>query len=210
MEKIRVVIADDHPVLRNGIRSMLGRVPDILVVGEANNGEEALQLVDDLNPDILLLDIEMADLSGVEVAQRLQRAQSSVEILILSAHDDQQYVKQVLAIGVSGYLLKEEATEVIVDAVRSVAHGEKGWFSHQVAARLAQWNRTKRSTKQPLSERELETLKLVVQGKTNQAIGQMLGISEKTVEKHLDSVYRKLGVSSRTEAAVRAVREGLV
>lgn len=209
MTTIRVILADDHPVTRGGIRTLLEKAPGIVVVGEANDGVEALRLIEDLTPDVLLLDMEMPGLKGIEVAQRLQAAGSPVRVLALSAYDDKQYIFELLANGACGYLIKEEVPENIVEAVRGVSRGEQGWLSRRVAAQMAAW--AQEEPKQAaLTEREAEVLQWVVAGKTNQEIGLALGISEKTVEKHLEGVFTKLGVASRVEAAVRAVREGLV
>ncbi|HEX9012892.1 MAG TPA: response regulator transcription factor [Anaerolineaceae bacterium] len=210
MSPIRVVLADDHPVVRTGIRNLLNRSSDIEVVGEASNGTEALQMCSDYKPDVLLLDMEMPGLKGVEVAQRLKTGESEVHILALSAYDDKQYILELLESGAAGYLTKEEAPETIIDAIRGVAQGEQGWVSRRVAAQMSVWMREDEPEGNRLTHRELEVLKLVVEGKTNQGIGLNLGISEKTVEKYLEAVFAKLGVSSRVEAAVYAVREGLV
>jgi DNA-binding NarL/FixJ family response regulator len=210
MGPIRVVLADDHPVVRTGIRNLLSRSQDIEVVGEACSGTEALQFVEDLKPDVLLLDMEMPGLKGVEVAQRLHGANTSTRILALSAYDDKQYILELLESGASGYLTKEEAPETILDAIRGVAQGEQGWVSRRVAAQMSVWMREDEPDSSRLTHRELEVLRLVVDGKTNQGIALNLGISEKTVEKYLEAVFAKLSVTSRVEAAVYAVREGLV
>jgi DNA-binding NarL/FixJ family response regulator len=207
---IRVVIADDHPIVRSGIRQLLERAVDIQVVGEAASGEEALVQVKELVPDILILDMELPEMSGVVVAQQLQQSKSGVKILVLSAHDDPLYIHQLLEAGVSGYLVKEEAPQVIVDAIRGVANGEQGWVSRSIAARMTSWVRGDEDGGIKFTTREMEVLRLVTEGKTNQNIALQLGISEKTVEKYLFAIFQKLGVSSRTEVAVYAVREGLV
>ena len=209
MNTISVVIADDHPVARKGAYNLLSKAEDIKVVGEAGNGVEVLHLVKTLSPDVLLLDMEMPDLTGTEVARQLQAAKSPVRILALSAHNDKEYIKGLLTCGAAGYLLKEEVAQTIVEAVRGVANGESGWLSRCIAAQMVAWSQ-KETKETALTERELDVLKLVVKGKTNQEIGISLGISEKTVEKHLDGVFSKLGVRSRVEAAVLAVREALV
>jgi DNA-binding NarL/FixJ family response regulator len=129
MTSIRVALADDHQVVRIGVRSILEKAPDIVVVGEANNGMGALRLVSELAPDILLLDIEMPGMTGVEVARYLQASGSPVRVLALSAYDDAQYIAALLASGAAGYLTKDEAMDMIVDAVRGVARGEQGWLS---------------------------------------------------------------------------------
>jgi DNA-binding NarL/FixJ family response regulator len=209
MANIRVVLADDHPVAREGLRNVLEKAIDIEVVGTASDGNEALQLVEELEPDVLLLDMEMPSLKGIEVAKQLQAAGSPVRILALSAYDDKEYISGLLGSGAAGYLTKGEVPQTIVEAVRGVARGEQGWVSRQVAAQMASWTQTEQG-QTSLTEREEQVLKLVVEGKTNQEIGYALGISEKTVEKHLEGIFTKLKVASRVEAAVRAVREGLV
>jgi len=207
--KIRILLADDHPVARNGIRNLLDAAIDIEVVGEASDGEEALRLSQELTPDVLILDMEMPGLTGIEVATQLRDNNSSVRVLALSAHQDKEYISGLLASGAAGYLTKGESPQAIVEAVRGVARGEQGWISREVAAQMASW--THQDAKQsPLTEREFEVLSLVVEGKTNLEIGHALGISDKTVEKHLEGVFSKLEVTSRVEAAVRAVREGIV
>lgn len=132
----RVVLADDHVVVRQGLKRLLDRAAEIEVVGEASNGLEALNSVRDLHPDVLLLDIEMPVMDGVEVARRLRESNANVRILVLSAYDDQEYIRALQDIGVSGYLVKGEAPGKIVEAVRGVAEGQKGWVSHQVRKKL--------------------------------------------------------------------------
>lgn len=136
MTQIRVVIADDHAIMRVGIKNILSRSNEINVVGEASNGAEAIDLIHDLNPDVLILDMEMPVMDGVEVARRLQGMKSPVRILVLSAYDDRQYIIEMLKMGASGYLIKDEAPEVIIDAVQGIAKGEEGWISRKAAVRL--------------------------------------------------------------------------
>lgn len=136
MDKIRIVIADDHAIMRVGIKNILSRSNQISVVGEASNGAEAIKLVKDLAPDVLVLDMEMPVMDGVEVARRLQSTNSPVRILVLSAYDDRQYILEMLNMGASGYLIKDEAPDVIVDAVQGIARGEKGWISRKAAVRV--------------------------------------------------------------------------
>ncbi|MDX9992791.1 MAG: response regulator transcription factor [Anaerolineales bacterium] len=205
---IRVVLADDHPLAREGIKNFLLKAVDIEVVGEAQNGRQALQMVSELKPDVLLLDMEMPDIKGIEVAQQLKASASPVHILALSAHDDKQYIFGLLEAGACGYLTKDEIPESILDAVRGVACGEQGWVSRRVAAVMSVWPRSDPQKNNLLTERELEVLGPMVDGKTNKEIGYDLGISQKTVEKHLESIYAKLKVNSRVEAAVLAVKEG--
>lgn len=210
MSPIRVVLADDHPVVRAGIRNLLEKVVDIEVVGEASTGQEALKMVDEVHPDVLLLDMELPDIKGTEVAQKMQASGSPVKILALSAYDDGVYIRELLELGASGYLIKEEAPETIVEAVRGVAYGEQGWVSRRIAAQMVSWVRGDEREGLKLTSREMEVLRHVVDGKTNQNIAAELGISEKTIEKYMEAIFAKLGVASRVEAAVYAVREGLV
>jgi DNA-binding NarL/FixJ family response regulator len=210
MAAIRVVLADDHPVARAGIRKILEKQSDIQVVGEAGSGDEALRLVKELNPDVLLLDMELPGRKGVEVARELQAAHSPVHILALSTYDNKQFILGLLSSGASGYLVKEEVPETIIEAVRGVARGEQGWVSRRIAANLAHWMQGGENEHSSLTDREEDVLRQLVAGKTNQEIAVALGISSKTVEKHIDSLYGKLGVASRVEAAVVAIQNGLV
>ena len=210
MADIQVLIADDHPIVCKGIRNLLEPAPDITVVGEAHSGAEALQLIESLKPDLVLLDVELTDMSGIDVIRKLNEDKISVRILGLSSYDDREFISQLLALGASGYLLKDEIPEQILEAIRGVARGETGWVSRKVAAKLSQILQKDQDGVADLTHRELDVLRLVVEAKTNGEIGVMLGISEKTLEKHLDTIFRKLGVASRVEAAVLAVRTDLI
>jgi DNA-binding NarL/FixJ family response regulator len=208
MTSIRVILADDHTGVRTSIRKFLESVSDIEVVGEASNGIEAFHLVEELTPDVLLLDIEMPGMSGIEIARRLQAAKSSVSILVLSAYNDWPYVQGLLDIGVAGYLTKAESPELIVEAVRGVAQGEQGWIGQQVAKQiLAQFHHTQ---KLALTKREKAVLGLVIAGKTDQEIEQALGLSRRLLETYLETICAKLGVTSRLAAAKRALQEEII
>jgi two-component system response regulator DegU len=209
MKDIKVLLADDHPIVCKGIHDLLDAADGIKVVGEANSGQAALQMLKTLKPDVVLLDIEMPDINGVEVLGKIGESSIPVKVLVLSSYDDREYISQMLAMGASGYLIKDEVTDAIVEAVRGVARGEKCWVSRRVAEKLSQMLDHKSDNKD-LTPRELDVLTLVSRGKTNAEIGYALGISDKTVEKHLDMIFRKMGVVSRVEAAVTAVREHIV
>lgn len=205
----RVVLADDHTAVRAGIRFLLQKAPDIVIVGEARDGLEAIRLAQELAPDVLLLDMEMPGLKGVEVARRLQAAGSPVRILALSTYDDRQYILGLLASGASGYLIKEEAPDILIEAVRGVARGEQDWVSRRVALRLATWLQNEMEQIE-LTNRETRVLRLIVAGKSTKEIEQTLKVSEKTVNRYLETIFAKLGVASRAEAAVHALQKGLV
>lgn len=203
---IQVALVDDHPVVRSGIRNLLERQPDIRVIFESGSGQEALSSVAESRPDVLVLDMELPDLNGVEVARRLREQGSPAKVLALSAYDDEGYVRELLASGAAGYLTKDEALEKIVEAVRGVAAGEQGWLSRRAAARVSEMLRGDRRAAQ-LTPREQEVLELLAQGWSNDRIGAALSISERTVRFHLSNAYQKLGVSTRAEAIALLARQ---
>ncbi len=210
-ETIRVLLADDHPLVRAGIRTTLMAEPDLTLIGEATDGYEAIGLCRELRPDVLLLDLNMPGPPAVETITAVRECCPEVHVVVLTAYDDDAYVRGLVAAGVAGYVLKDEASEAVVRAVRSVVQGSS-WFSRSVVEKLSQGRAdVLGQAKLPiLTSRELEVLQLVVAGKTNQEIAVALGISVKTVEKHIGELFVKLGVASRVEAAVYAVRMGLV
>ncbi|HET9913724.1 MAG TPA: response regulator transcription factor [Anaerolineales bacterium] len=210
MPDIRVLIVDDHPIICKGIRDLLNPAVGITVAGEAHTGEEALQKIEELKPDVVLLDMKLPDMNGVDIIKKAYKMGSNARILGLSSYNDREFISQLLTYGASGYLLKDEVPEEIVQAVRGVAQGEVGWVSRKVAALLSQILLKEQEGGSDLTARELDVLNLVVEGKTNNQIGLALGISVKTVEKHLHAIFRKMGVVSRVEAAILAVQESLV
>ncbi len=210
MNKIRVLLVDDHPIVRAGIRTLLSSQPNIEVIGETSDGTQVLPLVGELSPDVLVLDVQLPGLNGVEIARQIKSAQLPVQVLALSAHDDIQYIRNLLAHGAAGYLIKEEAADTIVEAIQGIARGEQGWLSRRVATQVSQWTLNPTAAQRDLTTRELDVLHEIVAGLSNQEIGRTLQISEKTVEKHVSSILSKLNVNSRVEAAVLAVQENLV
>ncbi|WP_457651137.1 response regulator [Rhodocaloribacter sp.] len=213
-DAIRVVLADDHPITRQGLRAALEAAADITVLAEAADGETALRLARTLTPDVLLLDVEMPRMTGVEVAERLRAAASPVRVLILSAYDDEEYVYGLLDCGVSGYLMKEEAeAHLIVEAIRGIARDDgELWISPSLATKLIRRKiRRKPDHSGNLSAREREVLRLVALGHDNQQIADLLFISKHTVKNHIDKIKnQKIGVRTRTELAAWAWQQGLV
>ena len=210
MSDVKILIADDHPTLREGLREIIDATMGFEVVGETGDGHEALELIKSLDPDVVLLDIELPGLNGIELTKKLTGEKSASRILVLSAHSDRTIVSEILALGASGYLLKDEVPTSIVNAIQGVAQGQKGWLSPKIAAQLSEFSVKDIGGPEELTKRELEVLTEMVTGATNQDIGHRLGISDKTVEKHLRSVYRKLDVESRVEAAVVAIEKQVV
>lgn len=201
MPTVRVVIADDHPVVRSGIRDMLDGTHGIEVVGEAASGPEALEQVKEKHPDVLLLDVEMPEMSGVEVAQHLQEQSHPVRLLALSSYDDQEYVQGLLDGGASGYLTKENAPELIVEAVQAVAEGEVRWFVQPSVHD---------GSSPELTFREKEILRLIAKGYSNDGVAEQLGISESTVRTHATNIYRKINADSAREAIAWAWQNGIM
>ena len=209
MTPIRVLLADDHPLVRFGIRKLLDKTPGIVVVDEVADGVAALQQVIALQPDVIVLDIEMPGMSGDEVTRQLRALKIPVRIIVLSVYHSEQHIISLLASGVDGYVAKHEAIETIVQAIRGVMGSEEGWLSPGMAAKVMRHALDPSGKHQVLlTEREAEVLKMVALGKTDPEIAQRLAISERTVRYHLHNMYRKLGVNRRCEAIVWALREG--
>jgi DNA-binding NarL/FixJ family response regulator len=205
-----VVLADDHESVRRGIRGLLDKAPDIVVIGEATDGKDALRRVKELEPDVLLLDIEMPGMNGIEVARKLkQNGGEDVKILVLSAYDDQEYISEVLANGASGYIIKGEAPKWIVEAIRGVARGEKGWVSPRVAQKIRSMKKI-RQDEMILTYREIEVLRLIAQGYSPANIRSQLDIDVELMEKQMKTLIKKLGVSTAEEAVAVAASEGWI
>jgi len=215
MEPITVVLADDHSVLREGMRNLLEQQRDITVVGEAGNGHEAVAAVRGLKPDIVLMDVVMPRLNGIEATKQIKKTNPTTAVLILSAYDDDRYVLGLLDAGAAGYLLKNATGQEVIQAIRSVHAGE-AVLHPAVAARLL--SRAGRLSprhapidgEEPLTRRELEVLQLAAKGHSNKEIANELVLSVPTVKAHLVNIFNKLGVGSRTEAVLYGLRMGWV
>ena len=200
---IRVLIADDHAVVRQGLRTFLGLQEDIDVVGEAADGEEALALAERLAPDVVLIDLVMPGVDGIEALRRLRDRMPAARAIVLSSFVDDDKLFPAVRAGAAGYLLKDVQPQELVAAIRTV-HGGGALLHPTVAARLME-----ELADDPLTPREREVLALIGRGLPNKQIARELGIAEKTVKAHVSAVLAKLGVSDRTQAALYAVREGL-
>ncbi len=211
-EPIRVILADDHAVVRKGIREYLEMDDTLTVVAEAASGDEALKLIRELKPDVAVLDIEMPGQSGIDVTRAARAARLPVGVLLLTAFDDEPYVRAALQSGANGYVLKTAEAQDILEAIRAVYDGKSAIDPGIMRRLLTQMGRadSPEAPLEPLSERELEVLRLTAKGQTNKAIGAELGISDRTVQGHLAKIYDKLHAASRTEAVMRAVTLGLI
>lgn len=208
---IRILIVDDHAVVRAGIRLLLAQEDDLEPVGEAGSGREAVFQARALKPDVILMDVVMADQTGLEVLPTLVHEHPETKVLLLSMQDDPRYVREAFAAGASGYVLKEAADAEVVAAVREVARGGR-YVNPELGARLmvAEAAAERRAEQDPLSEREREVLRLLALGHTNQEIAQQLYISVRTAETHRAHVMQKLRLTSRAELVRYAIDQGLL
>ena len=206
---IRVVLADNHAVVRKGIREFLEEDPTLHVIAEANDGEEAVELVAKAQPDVAVLDMQMPRMNGIEAARRVKKEFPQTRVLILSAYDDDPYIFAALQAGASGYLLKTSSSNELVYAVHAIASSESA-LSPAVAKKLVSCTSEGQPTPEavePLTEREMEILRLAAKGMGNKQIGATLAISDRTVQGHLANIYAKFHVNTRTEAVMFAVRD---
>jgi two-component system, NarL family, response regulator LiaR len=220
MDEIKIIIADDHTVVRKGTRQILEEEPDLKVVGEASDGEEAMQLVTSLKPDIAIVDIAMPVMDGIEVTRRIKKTSPNTAVLILSTYDNDEYVFALLEAGAAGYLLKDVSGQDIINAIRAIRRGES--VLHPVITRKVMnrfipavkgekgTTRTADNGVKVLGDREMEVLCLASKALSNQEIADKLGLSLHTVEAHMGHIFDKLGVSSRTEAVLYALKRGWV
>lgn len=218
---IKIIIADDHALLRQGIRNVLELEEDFQVISEASDGEQAVQQAVELKPDILLLDINMPKMTGLEVIGKVTAQQKQVKIIVLTMHDDENYVIEVVKAGAVGYLLKDIEPGLLVKAIRAVCEGESFIYPSLAKKLFLEINRqhlktletakvVERPKEERLSYRELEVLEMVCKGMNNQEVAKSLFLSEKTVKNHLTNIFRKIGVTDRTQAVLYAIKNKMV
>ncbi len=212
MSTIRVMIVDDHTVVRDGVATMLGRQDDISVVGEAANGQEAIDIAKSLNPDVILMDLRMPVMDGVEAMHHIRKDNQEVKFIVLTTFDTDEYIFHAIEVGAKGFLLKDASREELFEAVRAVHRGES-LVQPGVAARLldrfAEMSRPT-PTDSLLSTRELEVVQLMSTGAANKEIAVSLSISESTVKTHVANIFQKLDVNDRTGAVTTAVQKGII
>ena len=212
MDRIKLMIVDDHTVVRDGLASMLERQDDFEVVGRASNGLEAVERVPALQPDVILMDLRMPELDGVEAMRRISAERPGTRFIVLTTYDSDQYIFDAIEAGAKGYLLKDTSREELFEAVRAVHRGESGiepGVAARVLDRFAQLSREEAQTPL-LSDREVEVLQLMAKGSANKEIARSLSISDSTVKTHVANIFQKLDVSGRTEAVTHALQIGII
>jgi two-component system, NarL family, response regulator len=202
--RIKILIVDDHPVVRAGLTSMLGTRPDLEVIGSSSSGEEAVEMARVKLPDVLLLDLRMPGMSGIDTLRAIARTGSRARTIVLTSFETDEDIYRAFQAGAQGYLLKDTSLIKMVEAIMTVRAGKRYVPGH-IATRLAE-----RMMRTDLSARELEILKLLAKGLTNKEIAKVLGISDNTVRNHVNSIIEKLEVSDRTEAATTAIQRGII
>ena len=207
MEKIKILMADDHPVVRAGIRGMLETQPEFEVIAEAENGREAFEQIAKLKPDVVLMDLRMPEMDGVEAIGKIKEKYPNINILVLTTYDTDADIVRAVEAGATGYLLKDAPREELFRAVRGTAKGETV-LAPVVAARLM--GKVRDHGEQALSAREIDVLMLVARGASNQDVAEKLHVSTATVKSHLIQIYQKLGVSDRTAAVTTAIERGII
>lgn len=212
MENIKILVVDDHMVVRDGLTAMLERQTDFTVVGEAQNGLEAVAGAQELKPDVILMDLRMPELDGVEAMRRIRSEDPDVNFIVLTTFDTDEFIFDAIEAGAKGYLLKDTSRDELFKAIRMAHKGEsliQPGVATRVLDRFAQLSRQAGPT-DLLSERELDVLRLVAQGAGNKAIAADLSISESTVKTHVANIFQKLDVNGRTDAVTQAIRKGII
>lgn len=211
---IRVLLAEDHALVRESLREYLEKDPGLKVIGEACDGEQMVALTGELKPDIVVADVSMPKLNGIEATRKIKELDSSIPILILTAYDADQYIFSLLEAGAAGYLLKDISGKELIDSIRRVSKGESVLHPQIVGKVMERFRNTGKNQDAQnyglFTDREIETLELAARGKTNKEIADKLSVSIRTVEAHLGHIFEKLNVSSRTEAVILALKKGWI
>ncbi len=210
MGPIRIIIADDHMMVREGLKQLLELDGNIEVVGQASEGEKCLELVKQLQPDVVLLDINMPNMNGLQALQKMRLKNEKQKILMLTIHNEVEYLLRAVELGANGYVLKDSESEVLKKAIHTVYRGETYIEPTLTPEMKERMKRVKGTTSEALTNREVDVLKLVAEGLFNKEIACRLNISEKTVKNHVSNIFKKIGVSDRTQAAVYAIRNCFV
>lgn len=212
MSKIRILIADDHSMVREGLKQLVELEDDIIVVAQAGNGSEAIEKIIEYKPDVVLLDINMPEMNGLEVLAYLRDNEIEANVLILTIHNEVEYLYKAVEIGVKGYVLKDSESDVLIRAIRSVHDGESYIQPNMASLLFKKMNNEDANNVQNsrLTKREIEVLKLITEGMLNKEIAHKLCISEKTVKNHVSNIFKKIEVSDRTQAAVFAIKNQIV
>lgn len=208
--QVRVAIVDDHVMVREGIKQLLEMDGDIVVVGEAGDGEEGIRVMEACNPDVLLLDINMPKMNGLEVLEYIKNSGVKRKVLVLTIHNEVEYMVKAMEIGASGYVLKDSDLSVLRQAIFSVYEGKPFAPASLLQQQFMMEQASEEEQAEPLTKREMEVLKLIAEGLYNKEIANRLEISEKTVKNHVSNIFRKIHVSDRTQAAVYAIKNGYV
>jgi two-component system, NarL family, response regulator DegU len=214
INKIRILIADDHSLIRQGLKQILELEEDIVVIAQAANGSEAVQLAKEQNPDIILMDINMPGTNGLQAIKEIKQDKLECKIIVLTIHEDREYLFKTLQMGAEGYVLKDAEPSVLLEAIRSVNSGKSYIQSNMTMELVKEFNRVTMHEKEKhdennLTSREIEVLKLIAEGMINKEIAKQLYISEKTVKNHVSNIFRKLNVSDRTQAAIYAFKHNI-
>lgn len=210
MKKIKIVVADDHPLIREGLRRVLSLEPNIVLVGEAENGEQAVELVRRTGADVVLMDINMPGMNGIEACRAIKEEMPHTRIIALTIHDQEEYLFELIRAGISAYLLKDVSPDKLLETIIGVARGESYIPPRLMSKVFQEFNRMTVSPKIRLTSREREILQLLAEGESNRSIAEKLFITEKTVKNHLTNIFQKLNVSDRTQAVLYAIKNKLV